>query len=157
MAISSEWTGLPVSPTLPYLRVSKFCLMQPGRYRGLLTFNRELAPESVKIPGESHRTKVYEYKQRPTQCKKCQQYGHTINRCRAEFTMCGKCAAVGHRSEVCVAACLKCCHCGEPYTAWNRKCTENLFQSEVSQIMHTLKLQRFDATELVRRRFPNRT
>ena len=33
----------------------------------LLTFNRELAPESVKIPGESHRTKVYEYKQRPMQ------------------------------------------------------------------------------------------
>ena len=24
-----------------------------------LTFNRELAAESVKIPGESHRTKVY--------------------------------------------------------------------------------------------------
>ena len=25
-----EWAGLPVSPTLPYLRVSKVCLMQPG-------------------------------------------------------------------------------------------------------------------------------
>ena len=71
--------------------------------------------------------------------------------------MCGKCAAVGHRSEVCVAAYMKCCHCGEPHTAWNRKCTENLFQSEISQIMHTQKQQRFDATELVRRRFPNRT
>ena len=57
----------------------------------LLTFNRELAPESVKISRESHRTKVYEYKQRPMQCKKCQQYEHTINRCRIEFTMCGKC------------------------------------------------------------------
>ena len=30
--------------------------------------------------------------------------GHTIKRCRAEFTMCGKCAAVGHKSEVSVAA-----------------------------------------------------
>ena len=30
MAISSEWAGLPVSPTLPYLRVSKVCLMPPG-------------------------------------------------------------------------------------------------------------------------------
>ena len=74
----------------------------------LLTFNRELAPESVKAPGESHRTKVYEYKQRPMQCKKRQQYQHTINRCRTEFTICGKCAAVWHRSEVCVAAYLKC-------------------------------------------------
>ena len=25
-----EWAGLPVSPTLPYLRVSKLCLMGPG-------------------------------------------------------------------------------------------------------------------------------
>ena len=37
MAISSEWAGppvewagLPVSPTLPYLRVSKLCFMRPG-------------------------------------------------------------------------------------------------------------------------------
>ena len=94
-------------------------------------------PDSVKIPGESPVTKVYEYKQRPTQCKKCQQYGHTINRCRIEFTMCGKCAAVGHKSEVCGTSYLKCCHCSEPHTAWNRKCKENLFQSEVSQIMHS--------------------
>ena len=25
-----EWAGLPGSPTLPYLRVSKVCLMHPG-------------------------------------------------------------------------------------------------------------------------------
>ena len=25
-----EWVGLPVSSTLPYLRVSKICLMRPG-------------------------------------------------------------------------------------------------------------------------------
>ena len=30
MAISSEWAGLPVSLTLPYLRVSKLCFMRPG-------------------------------------------------------------------------------------------------------------------------------
>ena len=28
-----EWAGLPVSPTLPYLRVSKVCLMRTGRIR----------------------------------------------------------------------------------------------------------------------------
>ena len=38
MAISSEWAGppvewagLPVSPTLPYLHVSKLCFMRPGQ------------------------------------------------------------------------------------------------------------------------------
>ena len=30
MAIPSEWAGIPVSRTLPYLRVSKVCLMPPG-------------------------------------------------------------------------------------------------------------------------------
>ena len=30
-----EWAGLPVSPTLPYLRVSKVCLLQPGAVEGL--------------------------------------------------------------------------------------------------------------------------
>ena len=32
MAIPSEWAGLPVSPTLPYLRVSKVCLMLAGHW-----------------------------------------------------------------------------------------------------------------------------
>ena len=39
MAISSEWAGppvewagLPVSPTLPYLRISKLCFMPPGSH-----------------------------------------------------------------------------------------------------------------------------
>ena len=33
MAISSEWAVLPVSPTMPYHRVSKDCLMRPGYKR----------------------------------------------------------------------------------------------------------------------------
>ena len=70
--------------------------------------------------------------------------------------MCGKCAAIGHGSDACKAADLKCCHCGESHAAWNRKCRENLFQSEVAQVMHTQKLQRCDASNLVRRRYPNR-
>ena len=70
--------------------------------------------------------------------------------------MCGKCAAIGHGSDACKAGDLKCCHCGEPHAAWNHKCKENLFQSEVAQTMHTRKLQRFDASHLVRHRYPNR-
>ena len=42
MAIPSEWVGLPVSPTLPYLHVSKLCLMPPG-----------LHPNSHHSPGFS--------------------------------------------------------------------------------------------------------
>ena len=114
----------------------------------LLTFNRELAPEYVKIPGEAQRTKVYEYKQRPMQCKKCQQYRHTINRCRT-------CEALTHARQL--ASSVATVVCGEPHVTWNRKCKDNLFNSEVTQVMHTQKLQRFDASDLVRRRYPNRT
>ena len=35
-----EWAGLPVSPTLPYLRVSKVCLMRPGKGASVLRMER---------------------------------------------------------------------------------------------------------------------
>ena len=46
MAISSEWAGLPVSPTLPYLCVSKVCLMHPGQLPSttLLVIHVEMLP-----------------------------------------------------------------------------------------------------------------
>ena len=63
-------------------------------------------------------------------------------------------SAIG--SDSCEAAELKCYHCGEPHAAWNLKCRENLFPSKVAQVIHTQKLQRFDASDLVRLRYPNR-
>ena len=75
----------------------------------------------------------------------------TINCCRAEYTMCGRCATIVHGSDACEAADL----C--TYAAWNRKCRENLFQSEVVQVMDTQKLQRFDAPNLVRLCYSTRT
>ena len=37
MAIPPEWAGLPVSSTLPYLRVSKVCLINAGALTKLRT------------------------------------------------------------------------------------------------------------------------
>ena len=54
MAISSEWagppvewSGLPVSPTLPYLRVSKLCLMRPGLRIGVTLIKNDIIINSV--------------------------------------------------------------------------------------------------------------
>lgn len=122
----------------------------------LLTFNREHAPEGIKIPGESRQTRVYEYKEKPMQCKKCQQYNHTMKYCQAETPVCGKCSALDHESNQCVSTILKCCHCSLQHTAWNRKCETNIFHSEVVSLMQKKKIRRFEATALIRERFPNR-
>ena len=37
----------------------------------LLTFKEKEPPRFIKIPGEQAKTKVYEYCERPTICKKC--------------------------------------------------------------------------------------
>ena len=43
-----EWAGLPVSPTLPYLHVSKVCLVQPGAVESLI-----LAPTTETVGVQS--------------------------------------------------------------------------------------------------------
>ena len=42
MAISSESAGLPVSPTLPYLRVSRLCFMRPGLRIGVTLIKNDI-------------------------------------------------------------------------------------------------------------------
>ena len=44
-----EWAGLPVSPTLPYLRVSKVCLMLPGVWDA--RWDDGTFPSGVRWPG----------------------------------------------------------------------------------------------------------
>lgn len=122
----------------------------------LLTFNREQAPEHIKIPGEARQTPVYEYKKKPMQCKNCQQYNHTWKRCVSEFPICGKCSDTGHQTSRCPGTRLQCCHCGLQHTAWNKDCQVNVFHSEVISVLQNQKLQRFEATEVVKRRLPNR-
>jgi len=122
----------------------------------LITFASESTPEFIKIPGESFRTVVHEYIQRPMQCRKCQQYGHTMKWCTSEVAICGKCATPGHITANCQAAVAKCVHCEESHYAWNSKCKENIFQAEVTKTQTKEKISRRDAVAIVRRRFPDR-
>jgi len=122
----------------------------------LITFAVDSIPEYIRIPGESFRTVVYEYVQRPMQCRKCQQYGHTMKWCTSEVAVCGKCATSGHSTADCQATEAKCIHCEEGHYAWNRKCRENLFQTEVTKTQSKEKISRRDAIAVVTRRYPNR-
>ena len=47
--------------------------------------------------------------------------------------------------------------CGENHAVWNLKCKENIFQSEITKLMTRTKIQRRDATEIVRSCYPDRT
>ena len=59
-------------------------LRREGTKAYILSFNCDQLPETIKIPGEGRSSRVFEYRQRPMQCRRCQQYGHTLKWCRAE-------------------------------------------------------------------------
>ena len=57
----------------------------------LLTFRENEPPRFLNIPGESAKTKVYEYFERPMNCRKCLEYSHTHKNCRKQMPTCTKC------------------------------------------------------------------
>jgi len=132
-------------------------LRRPGAKAFLVTFGTDTPPEFVRIPGESLRTRVTEYFDRPKQCKNCQEYGHTARFCsNLNNPRCGRCSLQGHGTVQCTSEDMKCYFCGEKHTAWNKKCSENVFQSEVLQTQRKGRLSRKEAVRVVSERFPNR-
>ena len=66
----------------------------------LLTFQGDSLPQYIKITGEYTLTKVYEYKNKPLQCAKCQKCGHTLSRCNANEHTFNSCSEVPHPGSV---------------------------------------------------------
>jgi hypothetical protein len=56
-----------------------------------------------------------------TQCYKCQKYGHTALKCRAQAAVCRNCAG-SHDSRSCDNATVKCSNCGGGHKASYTKC-----------------------------------
>jgi len=122
----------------------------------LATFNRDAPPETVKIPGESLRTRVSEYQERPMQCKICQEYGHTSKRCSVPNNpRCGRCSNVGHETKNCSSETVKCYHCSGEHVAWNRKCPTHIFQAEVTKIQQKSKMSRREAVRAALEKYPD--
>jgi len=123
----------------------------------LVTFSSDSPPEFVRIPGESLRTRVSEYTERPMQCKVCQEYNHTAKRCPTpNAPRCGRCSLFGHSSSNCDTENTLCCHCSGNHTAWNKKCPEYIFQAEVSRTQQKEKTSRREAVRAVSARYPER-
>jgi hypothetical protein len=72
--------------------------------------------------GESGYTKVFERRERPKQCYKCQAItDHKAYQC-TKMQICGKCAKEGHHHSACTEIITKCATCGGPDEAFSRSC-----------------------------------
>ena len=111
----------------------------------LLSFKGETEmPEFIDIPGESARTRVYEYKRMPTLCGKCLEFGHPAKVCRGQ-ERCTKCAAEDHKAESCESE-IKCYHCQTRHVTGDKKlCQEYLDEAETLHIQTQSQISRAQA------------
>ena len=111
----------------------------------LLTFNGGTEiPEFIDIPGESARTRIYEYKRMPTLCSKCLEFGHPSKVCRSQ-ERCSKCAAPDHKAESCTNE-IKCFYCQDDHETGNKKlCQEYLNEEEILFIQSQSQISRTQA------------
>ena len=111
----------------------------------LLSFKGETEmPEFIDIPGESARTKVFEYKRMPTLCGKCLEFGHPAKVCRGQES-CAKCAAEDHKAESCEDE-IKCYHCQTGHVTGDKKlCQEYRDEAETLHIQTQSQISRAQA------------
>ena len=73
----------------------------------------------------SHPCELFEGNAKPTQCFKCQRFGHMATHCR-QAQRCGYCSRIGHKPEDCIAKddieAHKCSNCRGKHAAWHREC-----------------------------------
>lgn len=60
------------------------------------------------------------YRSGPTQCRRCQMYGHGTSHCN-KIVKCLKCGGT-HLTDACTETTIKCANCGEPHEANFEKC-----------------------------------
>lgn len=120
----------------------------------LVTFKKSELPNFITILGEQSKTKVYPYIQKPTKCRRCQQYLHTAKYCNSEVIACGKCS-LDHLTETCTSASLKCYHCGDGHATGNRNCPKERTEQEIKSIQVQRKTTRRQAIVILQQTNPS--
>ena len=123
---------------------------QPTTIPLLLNFNAPDLSEYIRITGEYSLTRVYPYNERPMQCKNCQRYGHTKNRCNSSVTICGWCAGQ-HPTAECnrdptLASCI---NCEQPHATTAEECPTIRKEVKIMELQQNRKISRRQAKELV--------
>lgn len=82
---------------------------------------RLLQGQYFYVAEESAYTRVFEPRERPLQCYKCQKLGHKAFSCTNQ-QVCVKCAETGHYHRECQATIPKCVPCEGPHESFSRNC-----------------------------------
>jgi hypothetical protein len=82
---------------------------------------RLLQEQYFHIAGESGYTGIFEPRNGPKQCYRCQELGHKAFSC-TKSQICGKCAQQGHHHSECQEVIPKCVPCGGPHESFSRNC-----------------------------------
>ena len=120
----------------------------------LLVFNKQEIPSYLSIPGESALTKVYQYKNKPLLCNRCQNYGHSFKRCESPV-VCGRCDTRGHSSDACESNILKCHHCSEQHASGFKECIEYKKELEIVALQQKQGCSRTQAKLTINRNNPS--
>ena len=118
----------------------------------ILSFRSEL-PAYLDIPGETIRTKVYEYKKFPTHCSNCLEYGHPKRICRDD-KRCANCTSTSHSDNTCGNE-PKCLQCNGNHRSGYKKCREYLFECEVLALQSKSRISKSQARLIFERENPN--
>ena len=100
----------------------------------LLTFKEKEPPMIIENLGEQAKTKVYEYYERPRNCKTCLKYGHTVKIYHETIATRAKCSCQGHNKNKCTSTAVRCCYCGDDHQAFSRNRPIFKKETEIVQI-----------------------
>ena len=106
----------------------------------IITFNSEVLPYSVYVPGEMSDSVVQPFGARPMICKKCKEYGHTAKHCKKSEYRCGRCAEIGHQDEECTTTAVKCHHCADNHVAGHKDCPKQKLEQQIIDMVRTEKV-----------------
>ena len=111
-------------------------------------------PTYLEIPREQDKSKVYEYKNRPSMCQKCQEYGHRTKFCTNKMK-CRKCYEATHIADKCQREDSGCFHCRGIHRTGNRICPQCRYEEEIEAIQGRERVNRTQARLILQSRTPN--
>ncbi|KAG7196383.1 hypothetical protein KM043_018835, partial [Ampulex compressa] len=106
----------------------------------LLTFERPNLPDKVRAAMYS--LPVRAYIPPPLRCFRCQKFGHTSLRCKAEPTC--ACGNIPHEGRPCIDPII-CIHCQGRHSAASRNCPRYKEEADIQKIKVEKKLNYFEA------------
>ena len=115
-----------------------------------LTFCMPSLPAYIKVGFE--RVPIKLYIPSPLRCFKCQQYGHTKDRCD-KGKVCAKCAQSDHGDEPCAGP-HSCVNCKGAHPSFSKSCPTWIKESAIQQIKTERKIPFFEARKLVEQTQP---